>query len=327
MNVPVCPFKLFIVVPCFNEAEVLDGCAAVLRGVLARLEAGGVVSGESRVLFVDDGSRDGTWERVLALHEADPAFCGISLSRNFGQQAALLAGLSEAYTAGADAAVTIDADLQDDPSAIEEMARIYAEGGGEIVRGVRSSRAADGFFKRTSANAFYAMMRLLGTGVVPGHADFRLMGRRALESVMQYRESDLFLRGVVTLIGYKTADFFYERRARTQGITKYSLHRMCRLALDGVCSFSVAPLRLIAFTGFAIFLVSIVMLLWSLARKLTGHTVQGWTSLMLSIWMLGGVQLLSLGIVGEYVGRTFREAKGRPRWIIEERLGCDLETR
>lgn len=319
--------RLYIVVPCFNEAEALGECASVLRGVLLRLEAAGVTSSESRVLFVNDGSQDGTWARVAALHEADTAFCGISLSRNFGQQAALLAGLTEAYAAGADAVVTIDADLQDDPAAIEDMARIYAEGRAEIVRGVRSSRKVDCFLKRNSANVFYAMMRFLGTGVVPGHADFRLMGRRSLESMMQYRESDLFLRGVVTLIGYKTSDVFYERRMRTQGRTKYSLHRMCRLALDGLCSFSVAPLRLIAFTGFAIFLVSIAMLMWSLVRKLTGHTVQGWTSLMLSIWMLGGIQLLSLGIVGEYVGRIFREAKARPRWIVEERLEDALGKR
>ena len=309
---------LYVVVPCFNEKEVLPVSSQALKAELLGMIARKMIDAGSKILFVNDGSRDGTWELIRRLHESDPAFCGISLSRNRGHQNALLAGLMTAKER-ADVVISIDADLQDDPGAMAAMVQKYAEGC-EIVYGVRSSRASDSFFKRCSARAFYKLLRAMGAEVVFDHADYRLMSKKVLDALERYKEVNLFLRGVVPTIGYRSGTVLYERKARPAGESKYPLARMLALAFDGISSFSVRPIRLITLLGGLIFAFSFFVLLWTLWAKATGRTVSGWTSLMTSIWGLGGIQLLCLGLIGEYVGKIFSETKARPRYIIAETL-------
>ena len=309
---------LFLVLPCYNEEAVLPSTAKTLREKMRALIDAGTISADSRVVFVNDGSKDKTWEIIERLHAADELFRGISLSRNRGHQNAMLAGLLTVKDE-CDAAITLDADLQDDVDAIDAMLEKFAAGN-EIVYGVRSSRTSDTFFKRTTALGFYRLMKALGAETVNNHADFRLMSARAIAALGEFREVNLFLRGLVPLVGFQSDRVYYERKARTAGETKYPLKKMLAFAFEGITSFSVKPIRMIAWLGALIFFASIVMLIYSLIRHVTGHTVSGWTSLAVSIWALGGIQLFSLGVIGEYVGKVYLETKRRPRFIVDKYL-------
>ena len=306
---------LYVVVPCYREEAVLPETAKQLGAKLRGLIAEGKISDRSRALFVNDGSKDRTWEIIQALHAEDHLFSGVNLSRNRGHQNALLAGLTTAARF-ADVTISMDADLQDDINAMDRMLDAY-HAGCDVVYGVRSSRKTDTFFKRFTAEAFYKLMRGMGVDIVFNHADYRLMSRRAVEGLCEFEEVNLFLRGMVPLVGFNSTTVEYERAPRFAGESKYPLKKMLAFALDGITSFSVKPLRLILSVGLVIFLLSIVMLLWTLIRRIAGHTVTGWASLMWSIWMIGGIQLLSLGVIGEYIGKVYGESKRRPRFIIE----------
>lgn len=292
---------LYVVIPCFNEEDALPITADVLWKLMGRLVSEGHVAAGSRVLLVDDGSKDRTWEAIRALHD-DPSygdlFCGISLAHNRGHQAALLAGLMTAYEWGCDCAVSMDADLQDDPEVIADMLAEY-EAGAEVVFGVRSSRETDTFFKRCTASAFYRLFNALGAEAVPDSADFRLMGRRSLYALLDYPEANLFLRGLVAQLGFETAQVRYRRAARTAGESKYPLRKMVAFAADGITSFSVVPLRLIVAAGMGFVLLAVAMLVYVLVSLVAGHTVSGWSSLMISLWFIGGAIMVSLGVVGE----------------------------
>lgn len=315
---------LYIVVPCYNEQEVLLETARRLGEKLDAMVCASLISRDSRVLFVDDGSRDTTWEIIAGLHESDARFCGLKLSRNRGHQNALIAGLMQARQL-ADVTVSMDADLQDDIDVIDSFVREY-EAGCEIVYGVRSSRARDTVFKRATANGYYKFLRLLGVDIVENHADYRLMSRRALEALSRFDEVNLFLRGIVPLIGFRTSVVTYERGERFAGESKYPLKKMLSFAVDGVTSFSVKPIRFITGLGLLIFIASMLSLLWLLFTKLFGQTVSGWTTLMGSIWALGGIQLLCLGVIGEYIGKIYKEVKHRPRYLVEQLLTDENNT-
>lgn len=314
---------LYIVVPCYNEEEVLPETARRLGDKLRALMAAGKVSARSRVLFVNDGSKDRTWELIEGLHRDSHLLCGVNLSRNRGHQNALLAGLMTAREK-ADMAVSMDADLQDDVDAIDAMVDKYLDGV-DIVYGVRSSRKTDTFFKRTTAEAFYRLMELLGAETVFNHADFRLMSRRALDGLSQFTEVNLFLRGIVPMIGYRTDTVEYQRGERFAGESKYPLKKMVAFALEGVTSLSVRPLRMITALGFLVFLASLVMIVYNVVRWATGNTVTGWASLACSVWLIGGLILLALGVIGEYLGKLYLESKGRPRFLIQEVLDGEEE--
>ena len=309
---------LYVVVPCYKEEEVLPETSKRLKEKLTALIAQGKISPRSRILFVNDGSKDRTWPIIEELHAQDRIFSGVNLSRNRGHQNALLAGLMTAVQY-ADMMVSMDADLQDDIDAMDRMIDAYHEGC-DVVYGVRSSRKTDSFFKRFTAESFYKLMKAMGVDIVFNHADYRLMSRRAVEGLSQFKEVNLFLRGIVPQIGYSWTTVEYERAKRFAGESKYPLKKMLSFAFDGITSFSVKPLRLILFLGAVIFALSLVMLLWTLIRWIAGATVSGWASLMCSIWMIGGIQLLALGVIGEYMGKAYSEAKARPRFIIERVL-------
>ena len=310
---------LYIVVPCYKEQEVLPETSRRLKEKVLALRAQGKISDKSRIMFVNDGSSDNTWPIIRQLHEQEPdLFSGVNLSRNRGHQNALLAGLLTAVNY-ADMIISMDADLQDDINAVDAMVDHYHEGY-EVVYGVRSKRDTDTFFKRFTAEGFYKVMKALGVDIVFNHADYRLMSRRAVEGLAQFGEVNLFLRGIVPQIGYKWTTVSYERAERFAGESKYPLKKMIAFAADGITSFSVKPIRLVFSTGVVVFLISLVMLLYALISKLAGHTSAGWTSLMGSIWLLGGIQLLGLGIIGEYIGKIYNETKRRPRFIIESVL-------
>ncbi len=309
---------LYLVVPCYNEEEVLPKTATALLEKITALCNSGRISADSRIVFVDDGSRDKTWDIIQELHLSTPVFTGLKLSRNKGHQNALLAGLMTVRDR-CDITISLDADLQDDIHAIDRMLDEY-EKGADIVYGVRSSRKKDSFFKRATARGFYKLMRALGVDTVYDHADFRLMSNRALDGLAEFKEVNLFLRGLVPLIGYKTATVTYERGVRAAGESKYPLKKMLSFAFEGITSMSVRPIRLIATLGFVIFLTSIAVLIYSLIRHFTGNTISGWTSLSVSIWAIGGLQLLALGVIGEYIGKIYMETKSRPRFIIETDL-------
>lgn len=310
--------RLTVVVPCYNEEEVLPETAARLSALLNKMAADGLISADSTVLFVDDGSRDSTWSIIEQLAKDSPLFHGVKLSRNAGHQNALMAGLLTAVRE-ADLLVSIDADLQDDCNTIRSFVEEYHKGY-DIVYGVRSNRDSDTRFKRSTALAFYRLMQRLGVDMVYNHADFRLMSKRAVEALAQFPEVNLFLRGLVPLVGFPSTSVSYVRSERFAGVSKYPLKKMLRFALEGITSFSVKPLRLITGTGCVISLISILAAIYALCSKLAGATVQGWTSLILSIWFLGGVQLIGIGILGEYIGKLYQEAKHRPRYIIEKKL-------
>lgn len=312
------PPLLAIVVPCFDEEEVLAGTAEVLLGLLDRLIAAGTVAPESLICFVDDGSRDRTWHLVEGLAARDPRVAGLSLSRNRGHQNALLAGL---FSVDADVAVTIDADLQDDPDAIPRMLEAHSQGA-DIVYGVRADRTSDTWVKRTSARAFYRLLAACGVETVFDHADYRLMSRRAIEQLRSFGEVNLYLRGLIPLLGLRTATVEYVRQARRAGSSKYPLRKMLGLALDGITSLSVVPLRWVTLTGFVMFAVSLAVSGWVLwARLFTNDAVPGWASVTLPMFLLGGIQLLALGILGEYLGKIYIETKSRPRYFIERTAG------
>jgi glycosyltransferase involved in cell wall biosynthesis len=311
------PVHLSIVVPCYNEEAFLPETLLRLRATLERLIGLGKVAGESEIMLVDDGSQDRTWEFIREAHARDPRFRGVKLSANRGHQTALIAGL---WAASGDAVVSIDADLQDDIEAMERMVDAFVSGH-EIVYGVRTSRATDGQFKRSSAGAYYRLLKLFGVRIVRQHADYRLLGRRALESLKQYSEVNLFLRGIVPLMGYRSAIVPYERAARFAGESKYPLRKMLALAFDGITSFSAVPLRLIAMLGLAVSALSLVLMLWVLWVKLaTTSAVPGWASSVVPIYFLGGIQLLSIGVLGEYIAKLYIESKHRPRYFVEETL-------
>ena len=307
-----------IVVPCYNEEEVLPETARRLREKLEQLMGEGKISPQSRVLFVNDGSRDGTWSVIQGLHGDCPLFSGVDLSRNRGHQNALLAGLMTAKDR-ADMVISMDADLQDDIDAVDAMVEQYYAGC-DVVYGVRSSRKKDTFFKRFTAEGFYRVMNFMGAETVFNHADYRLMSRRALEGLAQFREVNLFLRGIVPLIGYNAGYVAYERGERFAGESKYPLKKMLSFALEGITSLSTKPIRYITLLGFLVFLVSILMLAYSVVRWAHGDTVIGWASVICSVWAIGGLILLSLGVIGEYIGKIYLETKGRPRFLIREVL-------
>lgn len=309
---------MYLVIPCYNEEEVLPETAKRLKEKMQQLVAANKIHRNSRVIFVNDGSRDRTWEVIEGLHRGDRLFGGVNLSRNRGHQNALLAGLMTVKDC-ADMVISMDADLQDDINAIDEMVEKYCAGA-DIVYGVRSRRQTDTAFKRATAEGFYKLMNGMGANTVYNHADYRLMSRRALEGLAQYGEVNLFLRGIVPMIGYRTDVVYYERGERFAGESKYPLGKMLSFAIEGITSLSTKPIRLITGLGFFIFLVSIGMLIYSVVRHFMGATIVGWTTLMVSVWAIGGLILLSLGVVGEYIGKIYLETKARPRYIVEQFL-------
>lgn len=306
---------LYVVVPCYKEEAVLPETAKRLKAKMLDLMDRGLIAEGSRVMFVNDGSKDRTWPIIEELHREDALFSGVNLSRNRGHQNALLAGLMTAVNF-ADVLISMDADLQDDINAMDAMLEQY-HNGYDVVYGVRSSRKSDTFFKRFTAEGFYKLMKGLGVDIVFNHADYRLMSKRAVEGLAQFKEVNLFLRGIVPQIGYPWTTVEYVRAERFAGESKYPLKKMLAFAFDGITSFSVKPMRLILILGAVVFIVSLVMLLWALIAHLAGHSVSGWTSLMGSIWLIGGIQLLSLGVIGEYIGKIYSESKARPRFIID----------
>ncbi len=309
---------IYLVVPCYNEEAALPVTAEKLLEKLTELIQGEKVSLDSRIVFVDDGSKDATWCSIAELHGKNPVYQGIRLSRNCGHQRALLAGLMTVRSR-CDAAISLDADLQDDINAIDEMVEKFSEGC-EIVYGVRRDRTTDTAFNRSTAQSYYKMMRAMGVELVYDHADYRLMSSRALEELSGYEEVNVFLRGIVPMLGLRTAEVYYSRAPRMQGESKYPLRKMIAFAFEGMTSLSIKPIRMITFLGVSIFLVSLAMLVYVLIRHFLGYTVVGWTFLAVSVWGIGGLQLLSIGIVGEYIGKIYLETKRRPRYHVETYL-------
>lgn len=307
---------LTIVVPCYNEEEVLPTTVKTLGKILASMIKKKIISKKSKILFVNDGSKDKTWNLISSFTNQYDYVAGIKFSRNFGHQNALLAGMKTSVKYS-DMIITIDADLQDDVNIIPDMVRKYQDGF-DVVYGVRNNRDTDTFFKRRTALAFYGLMRKLGVNLVPDSADYRLLSRRATEALLKFNERNLFLRGMVPMVGYKSTKVYYARKERYAGTSKYPLTKMLHFALDGITSFSIAPIHLIMYLGLLTILVSIICIIYVLIEKTIGHTVSGWSSLMISIWFLGGVQLVSISVIGEYIGKVFSEVKRRPRFIIEQ---------
>ena len=318
--------RLFCVIPCYNEQEVLPETSKRLEAKLKDLIAAGKISDDSRILFVNDGSKDNTWNMIKDLHEKNEIFQGINLSKNMGHQNALLAGLMTAKDL-CDAAISLDADLQDDINAIDGMVDKFIDGC-DVVYGVRSKRATDTFFKKFTAESFYKLMNSMGANTVYNHADYRLMSRRALMALAEFGEVNLFLRGIVPMVGFKSDVVYYERAERFAGESKYPLKKMLSFAIEGITSLSTKPIKIITGLGFFIFFVSIVVLIYSLVRHFTGQTVPGWTTTVLSVWAIGGLIMISLGVIGEYIGKIYLETKNRPRFIIESYVGDeeDVET-
>ena len=314
------PAKLFLVLPCYNEEEILEMSAQKIREVFNGLLRDKAIDQKSRVLFVDDGSKDRTWSIISGLHDKDKIFCGIRLSRNKGHQIAIYAGMNHAVEQGADCVVTIDADLQQDIDALPLFLQKYREGC-DVVYGVRDSRNTDRFFKRTTATFYYKIMCALGCDLIEQSADYRLLSSRAVKALSSYKESNLFIRGLVPEMGFESDTVVFHVKEREAGDSKYTLRKMMKLALDGITSFSIQPIRWVILLGVLVFLISVVMMVLTLVDHMRGVTVPGWSTLTISIWFLGSVQLLSLGIIGEYVGRTYMEAKSRPRYFISDETG------
>lgn len=309
---------LYLVIPCYNEQEVLYETTKRLTEKMNSLINQQFISEESKILYVNDGSKDNTWKIIEELHDDNSLIQGVNLARNRGHQNALLAGLMTAKEY-ADMVISMDADLQDDINVVDEFVKKYYEGN-DIVYGVRSARKKDTFFKKFTAQGFYKLMLLMGVDLVYNHADYRLMSKRSLDNLKDFREVNLFLRGIVPQIGYQSAIVEYERNERFAGESKYPLKKMLSFAMDGITSFSVKPIRMITTVGFLIFLASILMAIWSVIQHFRGVTIQGWTSTIVSIWAIGGLQILAIGIVGEYIGKIYLETKDRPRYIIEKYL-------
>ncbi|QHW33642.1 glycosyltransferase family 2 protein [Paenibacillus rhizovicinus] len=310
--------KLAIVVPCFNEQEVLHETARQLKRVLVNVIQEGLVCDSSKIIFVDDGSRDDTWKQIEAERAASSYITGIKLSRNFGHQGALLAGVFTSVK-WSDCVITIDADLQDDVEAIRELVLRHLEGA-QIVYGVRRSRTTDSVFKRTTAQAYYKLMRKAGIDLIYNHADFRLMSTRAVRELEGFEERNMFLRGIVPMLGFKSDVVYYDRKERFAGATKYPLKKMMAFAFNGMTSFSVVPIRFVSIVGFLSFLLSCLAGAYALIEKLLGHTESGWTSIIISVWIIGGLMMMSVGLIGEYIGKIYWETKRRPAYIIESDL-------
>lgn len=307
---------IYLVVPCYNEEEVLRETASRLEDKIQGLISNKVISGKSRIVFVDDGSKDKTWSIIEELNNSARIFSGVKLSRNRGHQNALLAGLMTVKDY-CDAVISLDADLQDDINVIDKFIEKFIDGC-DVVYGVRSERKTDTIFKRTTAQGFYKVMKALGVDIIYNHADYRLMSKRALDSLKEFKEVNLFLRGIVPLIGYKSDIVLYERNERFAGESKYPLKKMLSFAFEGITSFSVKPIRLILTVGIIMFISSLAALLYFLIIWMAGKAVQGWTTVVASIWMLGGIQLLCLGVIGEYIGKIYIETKERPKYIIDK---------
>lgn len=305
----------YLVVPCYNEEAVLPETNRRLTEKLAQMAADGLVDPRSRIVYVDDGSRDRTWALIAGFHAENPCCEGLKLAHNAGHQNALLAGMLAVRTL-ADCVITLDADLQDDIGVLDEFLRRHQDGF-EVVYGVRKSRESDTWFKRTSAEVFYRLMRVMGIELVFNHADYRLIGRRALDALSEYREVNLFLRGIIPTVGFPSATVYYDRHERLAGESKYPLKKMLGFAAEGITSFSVKPLKIISNLGIVISLLSVLGLLYALISYAAGSTVPGWTAIVASIWLLGGIQLLCIGVVGEYIGKIYSEVKARPRYIVE----------
>lgn len=309
---------LYVVIPCYNEEEVLEETTKQMKVKMQKLIKDKKISSKSKVMYVNDGSKDKTWELIKKISEKEPLFTGITLSRNRGHQNALLGGLMTAKNY-ADIIISMDADLQDDINAIDGMIEKYHDGC-DVVYGVRSARKTDTWFKKTTAEGFYKVMKFLGVDIVYNHADYRLTSKRVLEEFANFKEVNLFLRGMFPLVGFKSDVVYYERNERFAGESKYPLKKMLNFAWDGITSFSVKPLRFICTLGFAVLFVSILIMVYSLIQKILGNTVDGWTFLSISIWFIGGLQMISIGVIGEYIGKMYNETKQRPRFIISENL-------
>lgn len=312
--------QLVIVIPCYNEEEVLHETTRQLSEILARMEDEGKIE-EGKILYVDDGSKDATWMLIEQLADSYPCVMGLKLAHNVGHQQALWAGLEWAADSRYDAAISIDADLQDDIHVITEMVDQYNKGI-DIVYGVRKERKTDTFFKKHTAQLFYKLMRTMGGEIIYNHADFRLMSRRTLQALVSYPERNLFLRGLVPMLGYPSSMVYYDRKERFAGESKYPFTKMLNFALDGITSFSVKPLRLITTAGLIFMLVSVGAIVYALSAFVNGHVIPGWTSLLISVWFIGGAILTGVGIIGEYVGKIYKEVKRRPRYFIEKERGC-----
>ncbi len=310
------PVNLYVVVPCYNEEEVLPEAATRLLDLFSRMQQGSLIDSLSRIVFVDDGSKDKTWDIIHRLSLEYDEIYGIKLAKNAGHQNALFAGLMTVKNS-CECVISIDADLQDDIEAIPEMIKRFTEGS-DVVYGVRSSRETDTAFKRTTAQLFYKLMRFLGVDMVYNHADYRLMSARALNALSEFSEVNLFLRGIVPLVGFNSSTVYYSRSERFAGESKYPLKKMLSFAFDAITSFSVTPIRLISIIGITACLIAVIMAIYTLSQKIAGNTDFGWASVMMSIWFIGGVQLVSLGLIGEYIGKMYKEVKRRPRYIIEE---------
>ncbi|WAM35942.1 glycosyltransferase family 2 protein [Caldicellulosiruptor acetigenus] len=307
--------KVYFVIPCYNEEEMLPYTIKRIAQKFDDLLKKGLISNESRIVFVDDGSKDNTWQLIKEATK-DKRFVGVKLSRNCGHQNALMAGMGYSVKF-CDCVITLDADLQDDINVIDEFIKKFEEGY-DVVYGVRSSRKTDTFFKRFTAQSFYRLMRAFGVEIVYNHADYRLLSKKALEFLMQFEERNLFLRGIIPLIGLKSTIVYYERQERIAGKTKYPLKKMLSFAFEGITSFSVKPIKYITSAGFLMFLLSIAILIYAIVQKIRGQAIAGWTSLTISIWFIGGLQLVALGLIGEYIGKIYKEVKRRPLYFIEE---------
>lgn len=314
MNKPI----LYLVIPCYNEEEMLDITTKELTKKMNDLIKKDLISKDSKVMYVDDGSKDKTWSKICEYNEQDKMFTGVKLSRNKGHQNALLAGLMTAKNR-ADITISMDADLQDDINVIDKMLEEY-KNGSEVVYGVRSSRKKDTFFKRFTAQSFYKFMKVMGVDIVYNHADCRLMSKEALEGLEEFSEVNLFLRGLVPQVGFKSSIVYYERNERIAGESKYPLKKMIKFAIEGITSFSIKPLKMITTLGFIMVIFSFAMIIYSLIRKALGKVVDGWTFIVASIWLVSSIQMLSLGVIGEYIGKIYSETKRRPRYIIEKEL-------
>ena len=312
--------KLIIIVPCYNEQEVIFNTIRTLTNLLTDMHVAHLISDDSKILLVDDGSNDSTWKIINEEGSNNPKISGIRLTRNSGHQIALMAGYAQ-INGLCDMAVTIDADLQDDETKIIEMVERYKKGY-DIVYGVRESRKVDSLFKRTSAQTFYRFMQAMGVKTVYNHADYRLLSARAINQLLKYRETNMYLRGIVPTLGYKTACVYYDRKEREAGVSKYPISRMISLAFNGITSFSIRPMHMIMYLGIIFIFVAVCIVIWVLWCKLRGQAIVGWSSLIISIWFCSGCVLTSLGLIGEYVGRTYMEVKQRPRYAIMDEINC-----
>ncbi len=317
--------KLWLVIPCYNEEEALPITIPAVTEKMNKLIRAGTIHENSRVLLVNDGSKDGTWPMICELHEKNSLYNGINLSRNKGHQNALLAGLLTAKDF-CDCTISMDADLQDDINAIDQMMEAF-HAGADVVYGVRSKRETDTWFKRVTAEGYYKLLALMGANIVYNHADYRLMSKRALEGLAEYGESNLFLRGIVPMIGYDSTTVEYERSERVAGESKYPLKKMLSFAFEGISSLSSTPIKWITRLGLGVFVVSLIMLIYSFVQYFSGNTTAGWASIIVSIWAIGGLILLSIGVIGEYIGKTYIETKNRPRFIIQDALLTELESK